>query len=419
MMSRLVTMKKPDAKHVFRFSKQRLAEIKPPKKGPLILHDTQEPALKAHLQASGKISYFYRHAFRGKCVRKFLGFAGELTPDEARRLVTTYRMAHAQGKDPGRSAEDFDSKFTFWDGFNAFMERYSKKEKDSWRHDEREVRKHCGHWFKRPLGSITKQDVQKLVEYTGDKSGKAQANHILERVRAIYNKLIQWGYEGPNPTNGIPKYRTNKRTRFLSMEELRRLLEGLEETPHPHLADVVHLALLTGARKSNIHAMAWEQVNWELQTWEIPITKNKEPHSIPLANELLVRLAKRFGRMGGKMDERGVVQKFPPDTEDQDAHWVFPSAGTRSGHVEDLRGAWHSLLEGAGIVNFHFHDLRHTFASYQAMNGTSVPILAQGLGHKSFQSTQRYAQIGNSAVRQSIQGLATTVLAFGKEHRGN
>ncbi|MDR1232776.1 MAG: site-specific integrase [Puniceicoccales bacterium] len=372
----------------FRFTKQSLAEIRAPAQGFILVRDDKEKSLEARITPNGNIAFYSRHFVGGRDFRHAIGHYGTITIDEARRKAAENRISHSHGINPGEEKKKLSNRLTFGEGFHEFMERYSKKEKRSWKYDEREINKHVKHWFSRKLGSISKTEVQELIENIAANSGRTQANHILERVRAIYNKLISWGYDGNNPTTGIPKYKMNKRTRFITACELPKFWQELESDSSPHLGDVVKIALFTGARRSNVFAMAWNQIDWQRCVWNIPMTKNGEPHSIPLIPGAITILRRR-------LSDCTEYQYSTP--------WVFPSTTGTSGHIEDIRKSWHSLLKRIGMKNFHFHDLRHTFASYQAMNGTSVLILGKGLGHKSHISTQRYAQLSDDPVREAMQ----------------
>ena len=382
-----------------RFTKQALERIDPPISGYVLVRDDKERSLEARIFPNGNISFYSRHFIEGRDYRHMIGRLGTISVEEAREKVAENKILHAKGINPSEEKRKLSNKLTFGEGFKIFMERYSKKEKRSWQYDEREINKHVKHWFNRKLGSITKSDVQALVEHTASNSGRTQANHILERIRAIYNKLIFWGYDGENPTNGIPKYKQTKRTRFILSDEFPRFWEELENDQSPYLADVIKVALFTGARRSNIFAMRWEQIDWPRKAWNIPLTKNGDPLTIPLIPEAIAVLKKR--------------QRDQINTECQ-SPWVFPSDMGKSGHIEDIRKSWHALLKRAGIKDFHFHDLRHTFASYQAINGSSMLIVGKGLGHKSLSSTQRYAQLSDDPVRQAIQSGVSLMISKGK-----
>lgn len=370
-----------------RFTKQILEGVIPPSEGFILLRDEKEKCLEARISPNGNITFYSRHFVSGRDYRHVIGRLGTVTVEEARRKAAVNKILHAKGINPSEEKRKLSNKLTFEQGFKMFMEQYSKKEKRSWRYDEREINRHVKHWFTRKLGSITKSDVQALVEYTASNSGRIQANHILERIRAIYNKLIFWGYDGENPTNGIPKYKQPKRTRFILSKEFPKFWEELENDDRPYLADVVKIALFTGARRSNIFGMRWEEIDWPRKVWNIPMTKNGDPLNVPLISEAIELLKKR------QKEQINIGHQSP---------WVFPSDMGRSGHIEDIRKSWHALMMRAGMKDFHFHDLRHTFASYQAINGSSMLIVGKGLGHKSLSSTQRYAQLSDDPVRQAI-----------------
>lgn len=276
-----------------RFTKQVLEGIPPPSKGFILLRDEKEKCLEARISANGNIAFYSRHFVNGRDYRHAIGRLGTITVEEARSKAAENKILHGKGINPSEEKRKLSNRLTFEQGFRMFMERYSKKEKRSWRYDEREINKHVKHWFNRKLGSIRKSDVQSLVEYTAEHSGRIQANHILERIRAIYNKLIFWGYDGENPTNGIPKYKQPKRTRFILSKEFPKFWEELETDKSPYLADVVKIALFTGARRSNIFSMRWEEIDWPRKVWNIPMTKNGDPLTIPLIPEAIELLKRR------------------------------------------------------------------------------------------------------------------------------
>jgi hypothetical protein len=96
-------------------------------------------------------------------------------------------------------------------------------------HDEREVNKFLSHWFNRKASSISKHEIQRIQEKIRDENGLYQSNRLFERIRAIYNKNIEWGWEGINPTTGIKKYKEKSMDRFIQPDELPRFFKALEE----------------------------------------------------------------------------------------------------------------------------------------------------------------------------------------------
>lgn len=151
----------------------------------------------------------------------------------------------------------------------------------------------------------------------------------------------------------------------------------------------VLIALLTGARKSNVLTMRWEQVCLQTATWYIPETKNGFAHTIPLSPPAMAILEERY--------------KLAKKEE-----WVFPGKGV-VGHYVCIRKAWERTLKRSGIKDLRFHDLRRTLGSWQAASGESILIIAQTLGHQSLQSTAIYARLNLDPVRNSINKVADQI----------
>jgi integrase len=196
--------------------------------------------------------------------------------------------------------------------------------------------------------------------------------------------MINWGWEGINPTIGITKFKEQKRDRFILKDELPRFLEALENEPNRGMRDFFLMCLYTGARKGNVLSMRWEEVDFSINEWRIPDTKNGDPVRVPLIGKALEILC-----------DRSYLKESTP--------WVFPSGGSKSGHVQEPKKVWKRILERAGLTNLRIHDLRRTCGSYQAIAGTSLAIIGKSLGHKSPQSTAVYARLSNDPVRNSLE----------------
>ncbi|MFT4563805.1 MAG: integrase [Gammaproteobacteria bacterium] len=205
----------------------------------------------------------------------------------------------------------------------------------------------------------------------------------------MFNRANYWGYyERENPAKHIDYFTEHSRKRFLHPDEMPRFLLALSESP-AEFRDFVLVGLLTGARKSNVLAMRWTDVNFERATWEIPTTKNGDPHVVPLVPEAIEVLRHR---------------RRPPDS-----NWVFPSASA-SGHYEEPKRAWETLLNRARIEDLRIHDLRRTVGSWQAALGASLPIIGSTLGHRSIHTTSIYARLSLDPVRASLESATSAML---------
>ena len=368
----------------FNFTKAAITRLPAPEKGTTTYRDTKEKGLSLYITSRRSISFFVRKRINGKDERIVMGHFPEMTVENARKQSRIIKGQAAQGISPNTEKHNLRAEVTFGAMFQQYMERYSKQEKKSWKYDEREVKKFLPHWFKRKLSSVSKQEVISLHQKIRKENGLYQANRTLERIRAIFNKAIEWGWVGDNPTNGIKKYKEKKRDRFLTSEELPRFWEALSQEPNDTIQDYVLLSLFTGARKSNVLAMRWQDIDFRQETWRIPETKNGDPQVIPLVTQAIEILQKR----------KHLNEQSP---------WVFPSKTSASGHLIDPKKAWARILKKAGIEDLRIHDLRRTMGSYQAITGSSLVVIGKSLGHKSQAATQIYARLSNDPVKESLQ----------------
>lgn len=115
------------------------------------------------------------------------------------------------------------------------------------------------------------------------KHGPAAANHILILMRAAYNWNITNGLiSGENPWGHLKQFKIQSRERFLKPEEVTRLFAELDKMTNTTIRDFILLSLYTGARRSNVLAMKWSDVDLSMGTWKIPRTKNGEWQIVPL-----------------------------------------------------------------------------------------------------------------------------------------
>lgn len=146
--------------------------------------------------------------------------------------------------------------------------------------------------------------------------------------------------------------------------------------------DYVMLSLMFGARQANILAMRWDEINFDLNIWRIPKTKNGSSHTLPITEDI-----------------RPILQRRYENRTSED--WVFPSDG-RTGHLVEPKSAWKTLRNRAGLKDLRMHDLRRTLGSILALTNHGLPIIGKVLGHKSPVSTQIYARLADEPVREAM-----------------
>lgn len=213
------------------------------------------------------------------------------------------------------------------------------------------------------------------------KRGGPTVNRYLATLSACFSygvKTLQWIER--NPCERVAKSREEPgRVRFLSEDELKRLLDACR--PHADLYLAVVLSLTTGGRQSEIMSVKWSQIDFKrrLITLNQGTTKNTDARALPLAGEAYTLLHER-SKVRSLTDDR----VFPP---------IVEKANSRS-----LRETWVRVLKAAEITDFRWHDLRHTAASYLAMSGVSLVEIAKVLGHRTLAMVARYAHLDPSHV---------------------
>ncbi len=182
-----------------------------------------------------------------------------------------------------------------------------------------------------------------------------------------------------NPVSTISRKKEPKgRTRFLSDDERTRLLDACAKSPWPPLRALVLLAITTGARRTEMTTLKWDDVNTATGRALVQKSKNGERRTLILVGEALKALqALEAARTAKPKNER--------------SEFVFHDE--QGGAMQFFDSDWHAALDAAGLKDFRFHDLRHTTASYLAAQGRSLLEIADVLGHKTLAMVQRYAHL--------------------------
>ena len=175
-------------------------------------------------------------------------------------------------------------------------------------------------------------------------------------------------------------------------------MSACAESKTPLLSTVVLIALSTGMRKGELTNLRWPDVDLPNRRITLRETKNGETRVVPLVGPAL-----------DAMKAHAKVRRLDTDL-------VFPASAKPPKIVKpmDFRGAWEAALKRAEIADFHFHDLRHTTASYLAMNGASLAEIAEVLGHKTLAMVKRYAHLSEAHTAGVVERMNERM--FGGEH---
>ena len=238
----------------------------------------------------------------------------------------------------------------------------------------------------RPVADITRREVLEWFESLHAKP--AAANRSLPVLSVILRQAEVYGYrpEDSNPCKDIKRYHRRPRERFLSPDEIRRVVEVLNryDETRPFQADVIRLLLLTGCRKSELLTLKWQ--DYREDKLFLRDSKNG-PRTVWLssaAREVLDRLPKKSA-------------------------WVFPSRWGNLDHLSDITGFWRDVRTEAGLHDVRPHDLRHTYASIALMHGETVLTIGRLLGHDHPGTTLKYTNFADAAAREAVDTVSSVL----------
>jgi len=357
-------------------------------------HDTTVRELGLMIHPTGRRTFFWFRRARGnksgthfKTIGEFPAISIEQARGKASELSGQLARAKMDDYKDGNPFAKNRSDLTFSELLDAYCERHVRPRAKNPVLTEKRMRDwakfYLKHWQSRKIGDITRAEVLDVFDELGKKH-KHTANQTVRHLRLLFNFAIAAElWRGENPAARIKLFHEAKRARFVQPDELPRLFAALKTEPNEDLRDFVNLSLWTGARRSDVFAMRWDDVSLEDNRWTIPNPKSRTPYVVPLTREAVKILEERRAKR---------IASSP---------WVFPSH-SKSGHVEDLHGRWKELLKRAHIRDLRVHDLRRTQGSWQAAQGTPLLVIGKSLGHASTAATEVYARLDLDPVRAAM-----------------
>lgn len=362
------------------------------------IYDLRTPALAFCTTATGHRSFYLYKRVKGRPQRIRLGGFPELSIEQARIQAAKVNGDIAGGADPQQVKRLGRAESTVGDLLTHYLETHAKLHKKTWRDDEEQFDRYLESWRNRRISTIRTTDVQAIHAKVGREHGHYAANRMLSLISAMWNKAGGVGFSGANPAKGVQKFKEKSRERFIQGDEMPRFFKALAAEPNTTIRDYILISLLTGARRANVQAMRWEEINLDRALWVIPDTKAGTPLAVPLSSRAVAILEDRKENRK-KDDETG-----------EESPWVFPGYG-RTGHLIEPKSSWNAILNRANIKDLRLHDLRRTLGSWQAAAGSSLPIIGKSLGHKSQATTQIYARLAMDPVRASVDAATLAMIA--------
>jgi len=349
--------------------------------------DSEIMGFGVRVMPSGTKTYQVQYRKGGRTRRASIGRHGNITADQARNRAKEIMGELSKGENPVEEIAQHRRAPTV----AALCERFFK---DHVQHrckasTQSEYRRAIDLFINPAIGNfkvvdLERRDVSELHHKMRDKP--YQANRVLGVLSKMFNLAEVWGLrpDGSNPCRHVPKFREEKRERFLSQNELQRLGQTLSSaerdgTETPYVTAAFRLLILTGCRLGEIQTLQWSFITD--QGMELPDTKTGA-RRIPLPKAARAIL--------------GALPRLPDNP--------YVIAGKVPGrYATDLQHPWRRLRERAGLHDVRIHDLRHTYASNAVSSGMPIQMVGRLLGHTQIQTTMRYAHLADDPVRRAAE----------------
>ena len=384
------------------FIKQQL--VCPADKKRIEFCDTEFPGLYVEVRetSQGQGTYYLRYKnAQGKTRHQKLARTHEMTLSQARARAQQLKAEILQGADPREEQQVRRQMPTFAEFAEQHYLPYAKAHKRSWYTDETLLRYRILPVFGQVRLDLISRAALTQFHSQLFEAGLAPATcdrHII-LIRHMLNLAVKWEILAQNPAEKFTLFKAdNRRERYLSEKELRRLVHTLETDHNRTVACVVLFLLSTGARVGETLKANWGDIDFDKQSWTIPAAnaKSKRARTIPL-NGTAIAVLQELQSLQTTM---GVVSLS--DTA------IFISPHTQARMVS-IKRAWMRIREKAGLPDVRLHDCRHQFASMLVNSGRSLYEVQNLLGHSDPQITTRYAHLSTTALSQASASAASMI----------
>jgi integrase len=388
------------------------AEVRPE---PYTIWDSELKGFGLNVQPTGKKTYFaYDHTQSGQQRKPSIGLHGKVTAEEARQIATRWIAGAIAGQDISGDRKEARAAPLIKELTARYLEDYAQsfKKPRSYKSDKSNLDNHVLPLLgTKKVAEITRADIEfvktsiregktaarKKAKYRGRSiitGGPGVANRTVALMSKMMACAVDWGMRTDNPALRIMKYPEHRKDRFLDIDEIGRLLQSLriageQKTETSDVIACFLLLLFTGLRCGEILGLEWTDVDLNRKILRLRDSKTGA-RTVPL-NEQAVTILERHSASKAGL-------------------FVIKSA-TGEGRPA-LGKPWERIRKRANIDDtVNIHCLRHTFASWAVMGGLSLAQTGALLGHKSSQTTLRYADHLTEVVREYSQRTANLIAA--------
>jgi len=256
-----------------------------------------------------------------------------------------------------------------------------------------------GHFGNERMSEISPFEIEKFkmerrrgISKRGTQRSPAAVNRELGTLSRIFSLAIEQGLVSVNPCKNVRFFREdNERTRYLAEEEEIKLFSVLCDE-RQHLASIVRLALQTGMRRRELLQLRWSQIDFEREVIHVVNNRDQGTRTKSGKNRQVPMTSKA----------RALLEQLEAEGSSE---FVFCNPDTRLPYT-DIKRAFTTARRKAGIVDFHFHDLRHTTATRLGDAGVDAIKLAAIMGWSDVRMAMRYTHPRTLGLRDAMENLA-------------
>jgi integrase len=337
---------------------------------------------------NGDVTYYIRYQVDGKDIkervgRKSRGFTRDMAKDALKSRLGDIAQGHFNLEKVRKPVP-----------FSKMVEKYKEFTggyKRGWATEKYIVEEFASLFSDTPLAQITTWQIEKWKAEACKRLNPVTVNRRLTVIKHMFKKAIEWDLLKSNPATSVKRFPvTSERTRFLSQDEIQKLVAECEkQITSPWLLPVVTLALNTGMRQGELLKLKWENINLERGSITIIQSKTLRPKTIAINDQAREAL--------NWLQENGYGELL----------FMWPW-GDPIGKVT-VYDAFKKACIASGITDFRFHDLRHTFASHLVMAGVDLVTVKELLGHKTIAMTNRYTHLAQEHKAQAVAKLSERI----------
>ena len=332
------------------------------------------------------------------------------TADQARIEARKILGRAANGGDPAKEKQNKKKQITVAELCDLYLEQgVATKKPSTIATDKGRIERHIKPLLgKKRVPEVTRADIKLFLQDVADgktakdvktglrgraivKGGKGTASRTVGLLGGIFSYAFDCNLIEINPVRGVKRFPDKKGQRYLSQQELVALGQAInvaaDRNENQYAIAILKLLIFTGARKGEIEALKWEEVDFTNGYLRLADTKTgqKAIHLNTGAKEILEKIS-HIGRSA----------------------FVFPAL-RGAGHYTGTPKVWRKIRIAARIEDVRLHDLRHSFASIAVSGGASLPIIGALLGHTDSATTQRYAHLNDDPLKSVNEAVGREI----------